>query len=82
MTLACGPDNRDVDDDTGWQTRINSRGECEWHPHPTSTTANPASTTTTAPKHSCDHPKTQKPKGNARTETTKPKRHNDNDANP
>ena len=33
MTLACGPDNRDVDDD-GWQTTINSRGECEWHPPP------------------------------------------------
>ena len=29
MTLACGPDNRAVDDG-GWQTRINSRGECEW----------------------------------------------------
>ncbi len=28
------------------------------HPHPIWTTANPASTTTTAPKHSCDHPKT------------------------
>ncbi len=33
MTLACGTDNRDVDDD-GWQTRINSRGECEWTPPP------------------------------------------------
>ena len=29
--------------------------------HPISTTANPASTTTTAPKHSCDHPKTTTP---------------------
>ena len=26
-------DNRDVDD-AGWQTRINSRGECEWRPPP------------------------------------------------
>ena len=34
MTLACGPDNRDVDDDTGWHTRINTRGECEWTPPP------------------------------------------------
>ncbi len=34
MTLACGPDNRDVDDDAGWQTRINTRGECEWTPPP------------------------------------------------
>jgi hypothetical protein len=32
LTLACGPDNRLVDDDTGWQTTINTRGECEWHP--------------------------------------------------
>ena len=34
MTLACGPDNRMVDDHTGWQTTINTRGECEWHPPP------------------------------------------------
>jgi hypothetical protein len=34
MTLACGPDNRAVDDDGGWHTRINTRGECEWHPPP------------------------------------------------
>ena len=33
MTLACGPDNRAVDDG-GWQTRINGRGECEWTPPP------------------------------------------------
>ena len=33
MTLACGPDNRAVDD-RGWQTRINTRGECEWTPPP------------------------------------------------
>ena len=33
MTLACGPDNRDVDDG-GWQTTINARGECEWQPPP------------------------------------------------
>ncbi|RDH73958.1 HNH endonuclease [Mycolicibacterium moriokaense] len=34
MTLACGPDNRLVDDDHGWQTTINTRGECEWRPPP------------------------------------------------
>jgi hypothetical protein len=33
MTLACGPDNRDVDDN-GWHTTINTRGECEWTPPP------------------------------------------------
>ena len=33
MTLACGPDNRAVDDG-GWQTTINTRGECEWTPPP------------------------------------------------
>ena len=33
MTLACGPDNRAVDD-RGWQTTINTRGECEWTPPP------------------------------------------------
>jgi len=33
MTLACGPDNRAVDDD-GWHTTINTRGECEWRPPP------------------------------------------------
>ena len=31
MTLACGPDNRAVDDN-GWHTTINTRGECEWTP--------------------------------------------------
>lgn len=34
MALACGPDNRLADGDTGWQTTINTRGECEWHPPP------------------------------------------------
>jgi len=33
MTLACGTDNRSVDDG-GWQTTINTRGECEWQPPP------------------------------------------------
>lgn len=33
MTLACGTDNRDADT-YGWQTTINTRGECEWHPPP------------------------------------------------
>ncbi|WNG92758.1 HNH endonuclease signature motif containing protein [Mycobacterium sp. ITM-2016-00318] len=34
MTLACGTDNRLADSDGGWQTTINTRGECEWHPPP------------------------------------------------
>src|SRR4051794_1170280 len=33
LTLACGTDNRSVDD-SGWQTTINARGECEWTPPP------------------------------------------------
>ena len=33
LTLACGTDNRGVDDG-GWQTTINARGECEWTPPP------------------------------------------------
>ena len=33
LTLACGPDNRAVDDN-GWHTTINTRGECEWTPPP------------------------------------------------
>ena len=33
LTLACGTDNRAVDDG-GWQTTINARGECEWTPPP------------------------------------------------
>jgi hypothetical protein len=34
MALACGPDNRLVDNDGGYTTTINSRGEVEWHPPP------------------------------------------------
>ncbi|WP_367619960.1 DUF222 domain-containing protein [Mycolicibacterium sp. HK-90] len=34
MTLACGPDNRSVDDDDGYTTTINDHGEVEWHPPP------------------------------------------------
>ncbi|WKG03461.1 DUF222 domain-containing protein [Mycolicibacterium sp. HK-90] len=34
MTLACGPDNRSVDDDGGYTTTINDHGEVEWHPPP------------------------------------------------
>ncbi len=34
LTLACGTDNRLVDGDGGWQTTINTRGECEWTPPP------------------------------------------------
>lgn len=33
MTLACGPDNRQVDAD-GYTTTINDHGEVEWHPPP------------------------------------------------
>src|SRR5215212_3171386 len=33
LTLACGTDNRSVEDG-GWQTTINNRGECEWQPPP------------------------------------------------
>ena len=33
MTLACGGDNRDVEDGR-WTTTINARGECEWTPPP------------------------------------------------
>jgi Domain of unknown function (DUF222) len=33
LTLACGTDNRSVDD-AGWQTTINTRGQCEWTPPP------------------------------------------------
>jgi uncharacterized protein DUF222 len=33
MTLACGGDNRSVEDG-GWHTTINARGECEWTPPP------------------------------------------------
>ena len=34
MALACGTDNRSADDDGGWQTTINTRGEIEWTPPP------------------------------------------------
>ncbi|MGE2725925.1 DUF222 domain-containing protein [Mycolicibacterium pulveris] len=34
LALACGPDNRSVNDDNGWSTRINERGEVEWIPPP------------------------------------------------
>ena len=34
LGLACGPDNRMVDDDGGWTTTINARGEVEWTPPP------------------------------------------------
>src|SRR4051812_48084311 len=33
LALACGTDNRAVDDG-GWHTTINTRGECEWTPPP------------------------------------------------
>jgi hypothetical protein len=34
MALACGPDNRLVDEDGGYTTTINERGEVEWIPPP------------------------------------------------
>ena len=34
LGLACGPDNRMVEDDGGWTTTINARGEVEWTPPP------------------------------------------------
>ena len=34
LGLACGPDNRMVDQDGGWTTSINARGEVEWTPPP------------------------------------------------
>ena len=34
MTLACGSDNRAVDDAGAGRPRINARGECEWQPPP------------------------------------------------
>ncbi len=34
LGLACGTDNRDVDDDGGWTTRMNNRCEVEWTPPP------------------------------------------------
>lgn len=34
MALACGPDNRLVDDDGGYSTTINPDGVVQWHPPP------------------------------------------------
>lgn len=34
MTLACGCDNRMVDENGGYTTKFNARDECEWHPPP------------------------------------------------
>ncbi len=34
LGLACGPDNRQVDDDGGYTTTINAHGQVEWHPPP------------------------------------------------
>ncbi|QRY47825.1 DUF222 domain-containing protein [Mycolicibacterium boenickei] len=34
MTLACGPDNRQVDTDGGYTTTIDEHGNVEWHPPP------------------------------------------------
>ncbi|MDZ4267987.1 MAG: DUF222 domain-containing protein [Mycobacterium sp.] len=34
LGLACGPDNRSVDTDGGWATRMNERCEVEWIPPP------------------------------------------------
>ncbi len=61
LALACGPDNRLVDNNNGWTTTINNQETSNGHPHPTSTPAKPASTTTTAPKNSSAHHKTPTP---------------------
>ena len=45
-------DNRDVDDDTAGRPASTPAVNANGHPHPTWITANPESTTTTAPKHS------------------------------
>ena len=34
MALACGPDNRLIDNDNGWTTTINPHGDVEWTPPP------------------------------------------------
>lgn len=34
LGLACGADNRAVDDDNGWTTRMSERHDVEWHPPP------------------------------------------------
>ncbi|BCI53571.1 HNH endonuclease [Mycolicibacterium litorale] len=34
LGLACGPDNRSVDHDNGWTTRMNDQCEVEWTPPP------------------------------------------------
>jgi hypothetical protein len=34
LTLACGPDNRQVDTDGGYTTTINEHGDVEWRPPP------------------------------------------------
>ena len=81
MTLACGPDNRDVDDDSGWQTLINGRGECEWHPPPDLDHGQSRINYYHRPEALLRPPEDPED-GNARSETTKPKRHNDNDATP
>ena len=48
LTLACGPDNRLVEN-TGWTTRSATTAAPNGSHHPTSTPAKPASTTTTTP---------------------------------
>jgi hypothetical protein len=57
MALACGADNRLVGEG-GYTTTITARGDVEWQPHPDSTTAKPASTTTTAPNCCSDRART------------------------
>ena len=78
MTLACGPDNRAVDDG-GWQTTINSRGECEWtpatrprpRPIPNQLLPPPRSTPATTRRQAAPEPT-----------PLKRKRHNDTDVKP
>ena len=55
LGLACPPDNRMVEPG-GWSTRMNEETDVEWIPPDISTPGKPASTTTTDPNDSSDHP--------------------------
>ena len=59
MTLACGPTTAPSTTAAG-RPPSTPAANANGGRHPISTTANPASTTTTAPKHSSDHPRTSR----------------------
>ncbi len=79
MTLACGTDNRAVDDD-GWQTRINGRGECEWTPPPDLDHGQSRINYYHRPEALLRPPEDEAPPEHEITEN--PKQHNDADFNP